>query len=105
VEEVALTFPKPLPVGNINAYFMLAKKGVGIEGSYTVDRANYTMNTMTTSGGSPMYIDTASSFSFIVADTSVASFYGEHAMGSYNFTLLKNGTKTSTSGTFRLKVP
>lgn len=101
VVDVAGGFNKPLQVGNIKAYFDLAKKGLGLEGNYSLNKP---YESFVTTGGSPMDVDTTSSFNFNIADTSIAPFYGTSASGTFNFTLLKSGVKTNATGTFRLKM-
>jgi hypothetical protein len=104
VEVISLT-SEPIQVGNISAYFSLVKKNGNIEGSYILDKANYSDNYLSPIGSNLVYIDTTAAFNFVVSDSSLHLPHGSYADGAYSFTILQNGTKFPVTGNFRLKIP
>jgi len=103
IEQIATTNP-PFTAGNISGYFFLVKKGIGFEGSYSLDKANYAQNYLYPGSSNLMYIDTTANFNFVISDTSYHLPHGPYADGSYGFTLLQNGAKLPATGSFRLLV-
>lgn len=103
VQEISPTNP-PYQVGNIDAYFYLVKKGPNFEGSYSLDKINYTGTYLLPATATAMYIDTTAAFNFTVTDSSVHQPHGPYAEGSYNFTVIRNGVSQLATGSFRLKI-
>ena len=102
VQDIIPTLP-PFQAGNINAYFYLIKKGNNLEGSYSLDKINYTGTYLIPGTSTVMFVDTTSSFNFVISDSSTQQPHGAYGDGAYNFTVLRNGVKVPVSGNFRLK--
>ena len=103
IQQFSASFP-PNQVGNIDAYFYLVKKGANFEGSYALDKINYSGNYLLPGASNALYIDTTATFNFTVTDTSTHQPHGAYAEGSYNFKVLQNGISQPVNGSFKLMI-